>query len=181
MRPGSVFSALECDGLASDVAIAGLTAVVGYRLHIAAGERHHQCVNQTCVALVALAPTEPALPESTRAVLRELTPGNAVAASGLRELVGGWVAMPGRDVRIATCGDLGADNVVAITLDDAAGFLSAAGGDRLLVRTTVVLAGALPAAREEPAAALVWRVVADGLPAVPLRPASHDHAALAAS
>ena len=54
----------------------------------------------------------------------------------------------------------------------------AADGDRLLVRTTAVLAETNSAAGEAVRASDGWRVVADGVASVPLRPGvAHDHPA----
>jgi hypothetical protein len=175
-----VFTALEMDGLASDTAIADVAPIVGYRVQIAVGDSRHQCCDPAAVALVAIAPTDPSLPGAARSALRELAPGTAITAAALSELVGGWVAMPGLNLRVTASADLGDDGVVVIGLPDAAAFLQADNGDRLLVRTTAVLArppdvgeghrGDLSAIPPE------WQVVADGVPSIPLRPTViHDH------
>jgi hypothetical protein len=175
-----VFTALEMDGLASDTAIADVAPVVGYRVQIAVGASRHQCCDPAAVTLVAVAATDPSLPGATRSALRELAPGAAIAAAALSELVGGWVAMPGRNLRVTASADLGDDGVVVMALPDAAAFLQAENGDRLLVRTTAVLARPLDASEghqgDLPAISPEWQLVADGVPSVPLRPSViHDH------
>lgn len=168
------FTALTWDGLAPDAALAQLSGVVSCRLHIAVGDRNHRCCDPAAVALVALAPTDPALPDTVRPLVRELAPGTAIAATALRELVGGWVAMPGLDVRVTASADLGDDGVVLISLADAAAFLQAKSGERLLVQTVAVLAGN-PADAPAPIPS-GWKVIAGGAPSVPLRPAhAHRH------
>jgi hypothetical protein len=101
-----------------------------------------------------------------------LRPGTAIAAAELTELVGGSVAVPGVDVRITSCAELGSSGVVAVTLDDAAAFLRAGGGERLAVTTTVVLA-AVHGPLDPPEG---WRVVADGTSSVSLQPEHIGHA-----
>jgi hypothetical protein len=136
-----VFTALEWDGLAPDAAFAGLPPVLAHRLHIAVGEEHHRCCGAAGIELVAVQADDPALPEQTRRSLRDLAPGHAIAATALAELAGGWIAMPGVNLRIATTADLGDDHAVAISLADAVALLRAPGGDRLLVRTAVICNG----------------------------------------
>lgn len=161
------YTALEWDGLAPDTALAGLPPVLGRRLHIAAGERRSCC--GAALTLVAVELNDPALPASVRSSLGELGPGCAVAGTELAELAGGWIAMPGVDIRIGGCADLGAA-VVAITLSDAVALLTADGGHRLLVRTTVVLD------RRPLAVPAGWRLVvagADSVAPVPEPVAAH--------
>jgi hypothetical protein len=171
----ATFTALTWDGLAPDAAVVRLPAVVSCRIHIAVGDRNDRCCALgSAASLVALAPTDPSMPDAIRPLVRDLVPGTAIAATALRELVGGWVAMPGTDVRVTTCADLGDDGVVLISLADAAAFLQAAGGERLLVQTVAVLGGSLADAPD--ALPEGWQVVADGVPSVPLRPAAaHPH------
>lgn len=87
--------------------------------------------------------------------------------------------MPGLSLRVTASADVG-DGVVVIGLPDAVAFLQADNGDRLLIRTTAVLArppdigeghrGDLPTIPPE------WQVVADGVPSIPLRrTVIHDH------
>lgn len=168
-----MFTALERDGLAGDADVAALPVVVGLRLRIAAGESSSRCCGSASIALVAAAPTDPSLPEAVAAALDGLAAGSAVAATALDELVGGWIAMPGRNVEVAASADLGHDAVVAVTFDDAAAFLLADHDDRLVVHTTAVLAES-PDAAGEPAG---WQVVAHQVPSVPLliaAPHTHD-------
>jgi hypothetical protein len=160
------FSALATDGLACDDAVETLADVVGYRLHIALGEGSCQCGDPRALTLVAVAPDDPSLPAAARSSLADLRPGTAIAAAELTELVGGCVAVPGLDVRITSCADLGSSGVIAVTLADAAAFLQAGGGERLAVTTTVIRAGVHgPLARPEG-----WCVVADGTNSVSLQP-----------
>lgn len=175
-----MFTALEMDGLAPDTAITDVMPIVGYRVRIAVGDSRHQCCDPAAVALVAVAPTDPSLPGAVRSALRQLAAGTAIAAAALSELVGGWVAMPGRSLRVTASADLGDDGVVVIGLPDAAACLQADNGDRLLVRTTAVLAGPRDVGegrrRDSPAIPPEWQVVAEGVPSVPLRPTViHDH------
>jgi hypothetical protein len=141
MQVAGVFTALERDGLAPDSAFADLSPVLGHRLHIAVGEEHDRCCGASGIELVAVQPDDPALPERTRRSLRDLAPGHAIASTDLAELAGGWIAMPGVNLRIATTADLGDDRTVAISFADAVALLRAPGGDRLLVRTTVICEG----------------------------------------
>jgi hypothetical protein len=136
-----VFTALEWDGLAPDSAFAGLPPVLAHRLHIAVGEEHHRCCGASGIELVAVQPGDLTLPERTRRSLRDLASGHAIASTDLAELTGGWIAMPGVNLRIATTADLGDDHTVAISLADAVALLRAPGSDRLLVRTTVICEG----------------------------------------
>jgi hypothetical protein len=115
--------------------------VLGHRLHIAVGEEHHRCCGASGIELVAIQPDDPALPERARRSLRDLAPGHAIASTDLAELAGGWIAMPGVNLRIATTADFGDDHTVAISFADAVALLRAPGGDRLLVRTTVLCEG----------------------------------------
>lgn len=163
MRPVRAFSALTWDGLAPDAAFTGLPPVLGRRLHIAAGERRACC--GAALSLVAIEPGDPALPAQIS--LADLASGQAVADKDLGELVGGWVAMPGVSVRITGSADLGAA-LVAITLADAAALLSADGGQRIPVTTTVIVDGRVT---KMPAG---WRTVADGATSVPLRTEAVD-------
>ncbi|MFD1531685.1 hypothetical protein [Pseudonocardia aurantiaca] len=172
------FTALEWEGLAPDTAVAALPSLVACRLTIEVGDRAHRCCDPAAVALVSVARTDPSLPGRARAALRELVPGGAIAGSALGELVGGWIAMPGVDIRVTGSADLGDGGAVAITLADAAVLLQAAGGDRLLVRTIAVLAEPSSRAEDAVRASDGWRVVADGVASVPLRPGVvHDHPA----
>jgi hypothetical protein len=141
MQLTGVFTALEWDGLAPDSAFAGLPPVLGHRLHIAVGEEHRSCCGASGIELVAVQPDDLTLPKQVRHSLRDLAPGHAIAAIALAELTGGWIAMPGVNLRIATTADLGDDHTVAISLADAVALLRAPGGDRLLVRTTVICEG----------------------------------------
>jgi hypothetical protein len=141
MQVTGVFTALEWEGLAPDSAFAGLPPVLGHRLHIAVGEEHRRCCGASGIELVALQPDDLTLPEQVRRSLRDLAAGHAIAAIALAELAGGWIAMPGVNLRIATTADLGDDHAVAISLADAVALLRAPGGDRLLVRTTVICEG----------------------------------------
>ena len=136
-----VFTSLEWDGLAPDSSFAGLPRVLGHRPRIAVGEEHRHCCGASGIELVAVQPDDPALPEQARRSLRDLAPGHAIAAIALSELAGGWIAMPGVNLRIVTTADLGDDRTVAISLADAVALLQAPGGDRLLVRTTVICEG----------------------------------------
>lgn len=138
MQVTGVFTAFEWDGLAPDFAFAGLPPVLGHRLHIAVGEEHRRCCGAAGIELVAVQPGDLTLPERTRRSLRDLAPGHAIASTDLAELTGGWIAMPGVNLRIATTADLGDDHTVAISFADAVALLRAPGGDRLLVRTTVI-------------------------------------------
>jgi hypothetical protein len=171
-QSGRAFSALATDGLAPDDAVERLAEVVGYRLHISLGEVSCQCGDPSTLTLVALAPDDPSLPAAARSSLADLRPGTAIAAAELTELVGGSVAVPGVDVRITSCADLGSSGVVAVTLDDAAAFLRAGGGERPAVTTTVVLA-AVHGPLDPPEG---WRVVADGTSSVSLQPEHIGHA-----
>jgi hypothetical protein len=141
MQVTGVFTALEWDGLAPDAAFAGLPPVLAHRLYIAVGEEHSRCCGAAAVELVAVQPGDPALPERARRSLRDLAPGHAIASTDLAELAGGWIAMPGVNLRIATTADVGGDHTVAISFADAVALLRAPGGDRLLVRTTVICEG----------------------------------------
>ncbi|MGW3622996.1 hypothetical protein [Streptomyces sp. NPDC000880] len=168
MRAAGVFTALERGGLAGDSDVAALPGVVGLRLRIAAGETASRCCGSASMALVAAAPTDPSLPEAVAAALDGLAAGSAVAATALDELVGGWIAMPGRDVEVAASADLGHDAVVAVAFDDAVAFLLADHDDRLVVHTTAVLAGSPDAAGESAGPPAGWQVVAHQVPSVPL-------------
>lgn len=136
-----VFTALEWDGLAPDSAFAGLPPVLAHRLRIAVGENHRKCCGASGIELLALEPDDPTLPERARRSLQDLVPGHAIASIALAELAGGWIAMPGVDLRIATTADLGDDHTVAISLADAVALLRAPGGDHLLVQTIVICEG----------------------------------------
>src|SRR3981189_3727707 len=127
-QSGRAFSALATDGLAPDDAVDRLAEVVGYRLHIALGEVSCQCGDPSTLTLVALAPDDPSLPAAARAARSGPHPGPAIAAAELTELGGGSVAVPGVDVRTASCANLGTSPVLAVTSDDAAAFLRAGGG-----------------------------------------------------
>ena len=177
-QPGLLFTALEREGLAPDAAVATLPPLVACRLTIAVGDRVRRCCDPAAVALVAVAPADPSLPGPARAALRELVPDGAIAGSALPDLVGRWIAVPGVDIRVTGSADLGDGGVVAIPLADDAALLQAADGDRLLVRTTAVLAETNSAAREAVRASDRWQVVADRVASVPLRPGvAHDHPA----
>jgi hypothetical protein len=166
MRSNRAFSALATDGLACDDAVETLADVVGYRLHIALGGGFCQCGDPSALTLVALASDDPSLPAAARTSLASLRPGTAIAAAELTELVGGRVAVPGVDVRITSCAELGSSGIIAVTLADAVAFLQAGGGERLAVTTTVVLAD-VHGPLQPPEG---WCVVADGMSSVSLRP-----------
>jgi hypothetical protein len=170
-QSGRAFSALAADGLAPDDAVERLAEVVGYRLHISLGEASCQCGDPSALTLVGVAPDDPSLPAAARSALADLRPGTAIAAVELTELVGGCVAVPGLDVRITSCADLGSSGVIAVALADAAAFLQAGGGERLAVTTTVVLAG-VHGPLTPPKG---WCVVADGTSSVSLQPEHMFH------
>jgi hypothetical protein len=159
------FSAFEWDGPAPDAAFAALGAVLSRRLHITAGQGRSCC--GAMIDLVAVEPGDPTLPPATRSALRELAPGRAIAARTLAELAGGWIAMPGVDIRVGGTAELGGP-AVAITFDDAVALLQADGGHRLLARTVAVVE---TAPRPIPRG---WRTVLGEVPEVPLLP-GHQH------
>lgn len=164
----SLFTALEFDGLGSDTAVSGLSSVVGLRLHIAVGEGGGRCCGSSGLEVVAVDAADLSVSNETRTVLQGLAPGLAIADSGLGDIVGGWVAMPGCDVRVAGAAALGT-RVIAISFADAGAFLRAEGGEHLIVRTTVVVAGkpeTIPPG---------WRVAIEDALFVPLRIAGHNH------
>jgi hypothetical protein len=163
------FSAFEWDGPAPDAAFAAFGPVLGRRLHIAAGQGRSCC--GAAIDLVAVEPGDLALPPAARAALRALAPGHAIAASTLPELAGGWIAMPGVDIRVGGTAELGGA-AVAITFDDAVALLQAEGGHRLLVRTIAVVEHT--PASPPPGWSTVLRNVAEvGL--LPGAAATHDH------
>lgn len=185
IAPAVLFTALGWDGLAPDTAFSALPPVLGRRLSVAAGHAHEHCGGSELL-LVASEPSDPSLPDGVRGALGGLAPGRAVAAHGLPELADGWVAMPGLDIKVTGTADLGDEPVVAVTLGDMLGLLTANGADRLLVRTVAVVAAPLTAAARDGAAhggprpaeltgLAGWHVLADGVPRVPLWPSAHDH------
>ncbi len=153
----SRFAALQWPGAAPDHAFDLLGPVLSRRLHIAAGSPRSCC--GATLDLVAADPADPALSEAERTSLRALTPGRAVASTDLPELSGGWIAVPGIDIRIVGLADLGGP-VIAITFADAVAMLSGPDARHLTVRTTAVVA--------EAAAAPGWNVVRTGATTVPL-------------
>lgn len=177
-RAEAAFAVLERAGLAGDDEVAALPAVVAVRLRIAAGDCVSRCCDADSLALVAAMPADPSLPASVAAALEGLAPRSAIAATERDELVGGWIAMPGRDVRVTASADLGHDAVVAIHFADAAAFLMADHDGRLVVHTTVVLAADPEGSDEKPDIfSAGWHVVARRVPSVPLlatAPHAHD-------
>jgi hypothetical protein len=149
------------EGAAPDTALTEFDSVLGRRLHIAAGQRC-SC-SGSAIDLVAVDPLEPALPSAARSALRELAPGRAIAGSALTELVGGWIAMAGVNISVVAAADLGG-SVIAISFDDAVAMLKADVGQRLLVRTTVVVQ------HTSQAAPLGWQLVLADVSEVPLSP-----------
>jgi hypothetical protein len=177
MRAERAFTVLERAGLAGDEEVAALPAVVALRLRIAAGDGGSRCCHADSLALVAVMPTDPSLPATVAAALEGLASGGAIAATARDELVGGWIAMPGRDVAVTASADLGHDAVVAINFADAAAFVLADHDGRLVVHTTVVLAANPERFGEEPdLPSAGWHVVARRVPSVPLlATAPHAH------
>src|SRR5258708_39439057 len=106
-------SAVEWAGAAPGRAFALLGPVLSCRLHIAAGHGHSCC--NAAIGLVAADPADPTLPADTRAPLRQLAPGQAVASNSLAELAGGWTALPGGSHRVGPTPRPGRP-VLAITL-----------------------------------------------------------------
>ena len=122
---------------APDEAMTRVGPILSVRLHIAAGGTRQCC--GAAIDLVAVNPDDPTLPHRTRTALHTLRPGLAVADSSLPELAGGWVALPGVDVRIGAATDLGG-SAIALAFDDAAALLRADTDHRLDVRTTAIVA-----------------------------------------
>jgi hypothetical protein len=160
-------SAVEWAGAAPDQAFALLGPVLSRRLHIAAGHGHSCC--NAAIGLVAADPADPTLPADTRAALRQLAPGQAVASNSLAELAGGWIAVPGVNIGVGATADL-AGRVIAITFADAVAMLRSDGGHRLVVHTTAVVART---PRPVPPG---WRVLLADVADVPL---AHDHTSVA--
>jgi hypothetical protein len=153
------FTALQWEGIAPDRAFDGLGPVVGRRLHIAAGQRRSCC--GAAIDLVAVEPGDPGLPVPARSAVRRVRPGHAIASATLAELGGGWIAVPGVNIRIGATGDLGGA-VIAIAFADALAILRADEGQRLLVRTIVLIGqrfGTAPAG---------WQPIVAGAPEIPL-------------
>ncbi len=161
------YSTLEWPGAAPDSAFDLLESGVSRRLRIAAGHSRSCC--GTTVDLIAADPSDPSLPEQTRAALMGLTPGHAVAALELPELASGWIAMPGVDIRIDAQADLGGP-AVAITFDDALALLSAPGAQDLIVSTIAVVPG-------RPTPPPGWDVVLTDVANVPLALGNRGHLA----
>ncbi len=150
---------VERHGVAPDEAFDDLDGVLSRRLHIEAGDGRPCCAAQ--IELVAVHGADSTLPAATRDALAVLTPGSAVASTELSAVAGGWIALPGVNIRVAAIADLGG-SVIAISYDDAAALLAADRDGRLVVRTVAVVADA-------PGRALPgWRVVATGADTVAL-------------
>ncbi|MEZ0339652.1 hypothetical protein ACAG25_06670 [Mycobacterium sp. pV006] len=143
---------MEWAGPAPDEAFTDLARVVSRRLHIAAGDGRPCCASE--LELVAVAAGDGTLPGGTRAALEPLAPGRAVASTELEAVLGGWIAMPGLDIRVVATADLGGP-AIAISYDDAAAMLAADRDGRLVVRTVAVTTG-------PPRPAQGWRVLGSG-------------------
>ncbi|MCV7366820.1 hypothetical protein [Mycolicibacterium duvalii] len=150
---------VEWPGVAPDEAFDDLGDVLSRRLHIAAGQGRRCCASET--ELVAVAADDTTLPPATQAALQVSGPGRAVASTALAEVHGGWIAVPGLDIRVVAQTDLGGP-AIAISYDDAATILAGDRDGRLLVRTVAVVAATAPGARGG------WRVVGSGLGEVPV-------------
>ncbi|MGE2834528.1 hypothetical protein [Mycobacterium sp. SMC-4] len=158
---------VERPGVAPDEAFDHLDGVLSRRLHIAVGDDRSCCTAQ--IELVAVHGTDRTLPSATRDALAALAPGSAVASTHVPAVAGGWIAVPGLNIRVAAVADLGGP-VIAISYDDAAAMLAADRDGRLVVRTVAVVLG-LPD-RGLPG----WHVVATGADTVAL-PAGPGHRA----
>lgn len=143
---------LERHGVASDEDFDHLDGVLSRRLHIAAESGRRCCA--TGVELVGLAADDATVPAAARESLAALAPGWAVASTDVDELVDGWIATPGVNIRVASAVDLGGP-AVAISYDDAAAILAADHDGRLVVRTVAVTAG-----EQHPSGG--WRVLGSG-------------------
>jgi hypothetical protein len=144
---------LESPGTAPDEAFDELGNVLSRRLHIAAGADRRCCTTET--ELVAIAGDDATVPAATRAALELLGPGRAVASVELDAVCGGWISVPGLDIRVVATADLGGP-AIAVSYDDAAAMLATDRDGRLVTRTVVVTAG-----RQRPVGG--WRVVGSDL------------------
>ncbi|MGE2731955.1 hypothetical protein ACQI4F_21010 [Mycolicibacterium vaccae] len=147
-----LLTVVERHGVASDEAFENFDGVLSRRLHIAAGSGRQCCASET--ELVAVAADDITVPAAVRDALAVLAPGSAVASTDVAELAGGWIAVPGLNIRVVAVADLGGP-AIAISYDDAAAMLASDRDGRLVVRTVAVIAGA-----QQPADG--WRVVGSG-------------------
>lgn len=138
--------------MASDEDFDHLDGVLSRRLHIAADSGRRCCA--TGIELVSLAAGDVTVPVAARDSLAVLAPGSAVASTDVAELVDGWIATPGVNIRVASAADLGGP-AIAISYDDAVAMLAADSEGRFVARTVAVTAG-----EQRPSGG--WRVVGSG-------------------
>lgn len=95
--------------------------------------------------MVAVRPDDQALPARERTELQRLAPGVAIADEAWQALIGGTVALGGRDVRISMSGRLSdgtAPGPIVLLLDDLTASLAVSPPQHLpTVRTLAVVCG----------------------------------------
>jgi hypothetical protein len=133
-----MFTAWTRPGIATDADLAALTDRVSTRIRICAPTSHQSCCDTAGLEIFAVDPNDPTLPDDIRFALRQLAPGSAVADRSLHGLDGGWLAVPGVEVKVSTLADLGGGATIAITFADVAELLLAPRRSGLAALTEVV-------------------------------------------
>lgn len=138
------------EGLADDAQVGALSAASGGQLLavrlLLPAEQGCRCgCGGGGPAMVAVRPDDQALPARERTELQRLAPGVAIADEAWQALIGGTVALGGRDVRISMSGRLSdgtAPGPIVLLLDDLTASLAVSPPQHLpTVRTLAVVCG----------------------------------------
>ncbi len=148
---GSLLATAYVGGLADDAAVDAIRRaaggrIVALRLLLPAEASGCRCgCGGAGPSMVALDPADEALPRGERTVLGQLAPGVAVADEGWEALIGGTVALAGRDVRILASGALSggiSPGPIVLLLSDLMDSIAASRPQHLpVLRTLAVVCG----------------------------------------
>lgn len=132
------FTSFVVDGLLTDRQYASLTHPVDIRIEIEFPVSECRCGSGHQLRVVAISPSDCALPDSERQIGAALEPGAGFCSAEAHNLDSSWLAVVGADIRLTAHTGIADPRAVAICLSDAAAILRSPDSAALVVWTTVV-------------------------------------------